>query len=240
MSPSDTRLPQITGSPRDTVEVTSRASTAARSGVQSIEAQANPAPSVEFQLRQIQTALNEERALRQQQAAEATGQVERMRRELEEIAEARAAGPGFWHNFATHVMAPVGVVAVVVGILGFLALHPGSPNPRSAPHPAMAAEPAIPRAAPAPILPAEESLDPSPQKYEMARLNGAIQAVGDNDIPTMMDAVNQWLRLAGAAPCWVTSPSGSISLVISDRDPEHPLLSALARCADAVEHVTGQ
>ena len=92
MSRSDTRLPQVTDSLRGRAEVASLSSAVVQTADQPIEPQSGPAPSVEFQLRQIQAALNEERALRRQQEAQATRQVERMRRELEQVAETRAEG----------------------------------------------------------------------------------------------------------------------------------------------------
>ena len=238
MSSRDTELPQITNSPRDIVELISFVPEEA----QPVE-QPHPAPSVESQLRLIQSALNEERALRQQQADLATERVEGMRHELEAVAEARAEDRRFWRNFAAHVLMPVAVTAVLVFSLGFLVFHAGSPNPWDTPPPTASAQPAPAREThtASEIAPlAGEAISPSPEKYEMARLTGALRAVQDDEIPTVLGAVNQWLSRAGAKPCWVASPAGDVSLVISSGDPEHPLLSALSRCADAVEHVTGQ
>ncbi|HYA17114.1 MAG TPA: hypothetical protein VEF06_06600 [Bryobacteraceae bacterium] len=241
MSPRDTGLPQITDSPRDTAEVTSLVP----AEVQTVHEPQPAAPAsaeIHTQLRKIQSALEEERALRLEQAELAARQVEVMRRRLEAVVEARAEDRRVWSGFLPHVLVPVGMAAVLLFLFWSVVFHASSPDSRNSPPP-----PAAPQAAPVQATPeapaaapqAEEPVvAPSPETFELARLNGALRIAGDEDVPEMLSAVNRWVRFSGAGPCWVTSASGSVSFVISSRDAGHPLLAALSRCADAVEHVT--
>src|SRR5580698_549508 len=105
MSPSDTQLPQITGSPRDTVEVTTPVPTEARTAAQSPPTPA-VSPDIQTQFQLIQGAFKEERELRVRQATLAAQQLEGMRHELKavvEVAENRRSRS----NFFAHVLAPV-------------------------------------------------------------------------------------------------------------------------------------
>ena len=99
-----------------------------------------------------------------------------------------------------------------------------------------------PEPAPAPT-PAPPSLPfegaGAQETYELQRLNGALMAVPAAEVPEVLNAVNKWLWAHNGVPCWVLTPANGVSLVIASGGPGQPLLTALSRCADAVEHVTG-
>ncbi|HYA18805.1 MAG TPA: hypothetical protein VEF06_15130, partial [Bryobacteraceae bacterium] len=73
---------------------------------------------------------------------------------------------------------------------------------------------------------------------EFSRLNDAVRSVPAPSMPSVLDAANQWLGTTGQQACSVQSPQGDVSLVISGHGGDKPLLSALSRCATAVEHLT--
>ena len=73
----------------------------------------------------------------------------------------------------------------------------------------------------------------------LGRLDRALVRVSLLDVEGVLLSANRWLAASGAPPCTIELAEGETSLLIGPRGLGHkPLTSALARCADAVEHVT--
>jgi hypothetical protein len=250
MSPKDTQLQQLTDSPRHMPEEpivqgpapkvpTTRAETC----------------SVEAQLQLLQTAMKEERALRLSQAVQASIELSEMRRALQSASEEPPSDPDSEGWFLSHVVPPLLITIVLLTAAGLLLFHPDWQRALLYPwvqDPVATQQQAAgssretwsrmetvqgsARVGP----PSTESLsEPATEKYELARLNGALDAIPVTALPTIMGSVNEWLWALGGAPCSVESAHGEVSLVITGQGQSHPLLTALSRCADAVEHFTG-
>ena len=248
MSPPVSQLPQLTSSPR----FASEGPAVPRNGPEA--ATRAEAASVAAQLRLIQAAMHEERALRLTQTTLANIQLADMRRALEVATEERSPEPHREGWFLTRAALPPLIAAVLVLLVGVLLfhpewlgglLHPWIADPQATQQPMTGSprdawskmESVQEFARPGP--PSAESLaESSSATYELARLNGALDAIPVTAVPTIMGSVNQWLWALGGPPCSVESSRGEVSLVISARGQAHPLLTALSRCADAVEHFT--
>ena len=79
----------------------------------------------------------------------------------------------------------------------------------------------------------------SAAKQALDRLERALGTVPPSDIGMVIRAANQWLMDAGIPPCTVHMAEGKESLLVTVKpEIKRPLAASLARCAEAIEHVT--
>lgn len=92
-------------------------------------------------------------------------------------------------------------------------------------------------------VPSEVRPDVPPEKVGgevegWSRLNEALARVPPEQVGAILHDANQWLEARGSANCSVRAAKGQISLVLgAGHVAPRPLQAALARCAEAVEHV---
>jgi hypothetical protein len=241
----DSRLPQITDSPRDTAATSVVAGTrenvgfrralfAAAESEKQLEVVRAEAAHAVAELQEARKVLREERLSRVQQAAQASAQISLLQTELAVVATVPVSVVRTSHK--AHLLLPLGSLAMVAIAVGVLILHPAWVQPREVANQSTW-QPAA--AVPRPII-LTEGVDSGPRNpsevYALARLNGALDEVPIPAMPSIMGAVNDWLWSIGLPPCSVASPRGDVSLVISSSSPGQPLLAALSRCAEGVEH----
>jgi len=78
----------------------------------------------------------------------------------------------------------------------------------------------------------------SPEVQALDRLSRALGGIPLSSAGSILSEANDWLEAKGAAPCAVRFGEGQPALIVTgDAKAEGPLVRALLRCADAVEHV---
>jgi hypothetical protein len=192
--------------------------------------------AVKEQLMEMDKALRAERMARRELASQAKAEISGLRRELRQATPDEAEGkPRPAPRSGNHLAASVIVIAMAAAVAGFSVwyvdpLHTWESRPAATAPPL--AQTAAAQPAPAPPL------GSSPETHEFSRLNDAVRFVPAPSMPVVLDAANRWLDTNGQQACSVQSPEGSVSLVISGNGGDKPLLSALSRCATAVEQIT--
>jgi hypothetical protein len=194
--------------------------------------------AVKEQLMEMDRALRAERVARSQLAAKARAEISSLRQELENSAPAdSSSGTAVAKTAHGHLMLAVMAIVAVAAVAGFSVwyvdpLHTWDGHPAAV---SERAESSTPASAPAAAPPAPGA---SAETHAFSRLGDAVSNVPARAVPAVLHAANEWLSSAGEDACSVESPEGSVSLVISGRGGDKPLLSALSRCATAVEHFT--
>jgi hypothetical protein len=216
------------------------------------------AAAVREQLQHTRKALVEERVARVELAAEATRRINALQQELVTASAAsqeevrRSSRDRLLVTVGSVLLAGLVLTVLIAGGIQWASLPgtrgesphteesstppptqdtasvPDHPPPTSAP--AGQNAPALAPPAPAPAG--------SAQARALMRLSDALEPVPGPSMPAVLGAANRWLGMTGQPPCSVESPRGDVSLAI-EPGKDSPLLSALNRCAGAVEHLTG-
>lgn len=203
------------------------------------------------QLHLMKKALMEERIARLESADQARRELSALREELSDARHSppRPAGPDRGNRII-----PVGGIALAIIAAGFLITGVGPMLPPLRPFASLPSNSATDTsAAPAdgPSPPPTESFrsarsgggtpqpEPSgsPEFRALARLNDVLRPIPGPAMPSVLRAVNKWLVSTGQPPCSLVSSTGEISMTVGP-GINAPLLTALSRCADAVEQVT--
>jgi hypothetical protein len=134
----------------------------------------------------------------------------------------------------SHVVLSLLAIAIVAAVAGFSAwyvdpLHTWEGHAAAVPlQQAVVSKPSLPpRTSPV-----------SEETHAFSRLGDAVRQVPAPAMPAVFHAANDYLGATGEEGCSVDSPQGGLSLVVSGRGGDKPLLAALSRCAQAVEHLT--
>jgi hypothetical protein len=192
--------------------------------------------AVKEQLMEMDRALRAERVARSELSARSKAEISVLRRELEDVApdEADRSKP-FAKSSGGRLLLSGMAVALIAAIAGFSVWYV-DPLHTWDDHPAVVSQSVRAESVKAAQTP-PSSMGASSETHEFSRLNDAVRSVPVPSIPVVLNAANDWLGANGQQSCSVESPQGEVSLVISGRGGDKPLLSALSRCANAVEHL---
>jgi hypothetical protein len=192
---------------------------------------------------------------------ESDAQISGLRREFEDAVNTDDRKPGVEETksvrFSSHLTAPVVVTALFALAAALLILHSRGLLSWSvaSPFAASAAPVPVPQAAVLPQPPGtlrnppaaprspDSTASQSAEARALNRLDDLLRPIAPAAIPSLLSEANQWLGQTGSPPCSVQSPRGETSMVISPYgqhglSERGPLVTALSRCADAIEHFT--
>jgi hypothetical protein len=138
-----------------------------------------------------------------------------------------------------YLMLSIVAIALAAAVIGFSMwyvdpLHTWDGHVKPASQEAAAPTPPPPTMS----SPVSAAVASSSESHAYSRLGQAVSTVPGASMPSVMNAANEWLGSTGEQACSVQSSRGEVSLVISGKSGDKPLLAALSRCASAVEHLT--
>jgi hypothetical protein len=175
------------------------------------------------------------------QSALADAQVAGLRENLAALVSTNETSAAQSRNhLRLYVGLALGTVLLAVLLFALLRPHPESPAPSAELHP-VPAQTAPQSLSAGKVLLVDPVVTPvdSAAKPALDRLERALGAVPQSDITMVIRAANQWLIDTGIPPCTVHMAEGRESLLVTVKPKtKMPLAASLARCAEAIEHVT--
>jgi hypothetical protein len=189
------------------------------------------------QLVLMERARRREQVARERQVAKARAEISSLKREMQAATEVPAARAMRPPRRQSHLILSLTAVIVLAAIAGLCVRYADPLHTWDG----LASVVSQPAAAPKQeVVPGRLALANSSETHALSRLSDAVGGVSAEAMPGVLKAANQWLDTSGEEACSVQSAEGGASLVISGKNGDKPLLAALSRCAQAVEHLQAE